>query len=119
VYLGYSFLGFPGAVVGVVGATAAGYVLAVIAAKLLGFNGWLMDLQFTIRVAIAAAAGWLAVQWVTNAGFDNALLHAVVVFVAVTAFWARPLFILLQRVRRGKSLFPRRGQSGSEPSPAA
>ena len=119
VYLGYSYLGFPGAVIGVVGATAAGYVLAVIAAKLLGFDGRLMDFQFTIRVAIASVAGWLAVQWVTNAGFDNALLHAVVVFVVVTAFWARPLFILVQRVKRGKSIFPKKGQSGSEPSPAA
>jgi O-antigen/teichoic acid export membrane protein len=117
VYFGYSFLGFPGAVLGVVGATAASYVLAVIAAKLLGFDGWIMDLRFSVRVAIAAAAGWLAVEWVTNAGFDNALLHAVVVFVAVTAVWARPLVVLLRRVKRGKPIFPKRGQS--EPSPAA
>ena len=119
VYVGYSFLGFRGAVLGVVGATAAGYVVAVIAAKLLGFDGWLMDLRFSVRVAIAAVAGWLAVEWVTNAGFDNALLHAVVVFVAVTAVWARPLLVLLRRVKRGKPIFPKRGQSGSEPSPAA
>ncbi len=119
VYLGYSFLGFPGAVLGVVGATATGYVVAVLAAKVLGFDGRLMDLRFSVRVAIAAVAGWLAVQWVTNAGFDNTLLHTLVVFVVVTAFWARPLLVLFRRVKRGKPIFPRRGQSGSEPSPAA
>ncbi len=119
VYVGYSFLGFRGAVLGVVGATAAGYVVAVIAAKLLGFDGRLMDLRFSVRVAIAAVAGWLAVEWVTDAGFDNALLHVVVVFVTVTAVWARPLVVLLRRVKRGKPIIPKRGQSGSEPSPAA
>jgi O-antigen/teichoic acid export membrane protein len=117
VYLGYSFLGFPGAVLGVVGATATGYVVSVFAAKMLGFDGRLMDLRFTVRVAIAAVAGWLAVQWVTNAGFGNALLHALVVFVVVTAFWARPLLVLLRRVKRGKPIFRKGGQS--EPSPAA
>ena len=118
-YVGYSFLGFPGAVLGVVGATAAGYVVAVIAAKLLGFDGRLVDLRFSVRVAIATAAGWLAVQWVESAGFDNALLHAVVVFVAVTAVWARPLVVLVQRVKRGKPIFPKSGQRESKPSPAA
>ena len=117
VYLGDSFLGFPGAVLGVVGATATGYVVSVFVAKMLGFDGRLMDLRFSVRVAIAGVAGWLAVQWVTNAGFDNALLHALVVFVVVTAFWARPLLVLLRRARRGKSIFSPGGQS--EPSPAA
>ena len=119
VSLGYSFLGFPGAVLGVVGATATSYVVSVFVAKMLGFDGRLMDLRFSVRVAIAAVAGWLAVQWVTNAGLDNALLHALVVFVVVTAFWARPLLVLRRRVKRGKPIFPKRGQSGSEPSPAA
>jgi hypothetical protein len=54
---------------------------------------------------------------VTNAGFDNALLHALVVFVVVTAFWARPLLVLLQRVKRGKPIFRKSGQS--KPTPAA
>ena len=107
VYLGYSFLGFLGAVLGVVGATATGYVVSVFVAKMLGFDGRLMDLRFSVRVAIAAVAGWLAVQWVTNAGFDNALLHALVVFVVVTALWARPLLVLFRRARRGKPI-PRR-----------
>ncbi|MDH3728047.1 MAG: oligosaccharide flippase family protein [Myxococcales bacterium] len=117
VYVGYSFFGFRGAVLGVVGATAAGYVAAVIAAKLLGFDGRLMDLRFSVRVAIAATAGWLAVQWLTGAGFDHLLLHALVVFVVVTAFWARPLLVLLRRARRGKSIFLPGGQG--EPSPMA
>jgi O-antigen/teichoic acid export membrane protein len=118
VYLGYWFLGFPGAVLGVVGATATGYVVSVFAAKMLGFDGRLMDLRFTVHVAIAAIAGWLAVQWVTNAGFGNALLHALVVFVVVTAFWARPLLVLLRRFKRGKPIFRKTGGQ-SEPSPAA
>jgi O-antigen/teichoic acid export membrane protein len=119
VYLGFSFLGFPGAVLGVVGATASRYVVSVFVAKMLGFDGRLMDLRYSVRVAISGVAGWLAVQWVTNAGFDNALLHALVVFVVVTAFWARPLLILRRRVKQGKPIFARAGQSGSEPSPAA
>ena len=119
VSLGFSFLGFPGAVLGVAGAAATNYVLSIFAAKMLGLHGQLMDLRLSIRVAIAATAGWLAVQWVTNEGFDNPLLHALVIFIVVTAFWARPLLILLRRVKRGKRIFPRRGQTGSEPSPAA
>lgn len=119
VAVGYSFLGFPGAVLGVVGATVTSYVVALFAAKMLGFDGWLMDFRFSVRVAVAAVAGWLAVQWVTNAGFDNALLQALVVFVVVTAFWARPLLGLLRRVRQGRPIFRRGGRSESEPSPAA
>jgi O-antigen/teichoic acid export membrane protein len=119
VSLGYSVFGFPGAVLGVGCATATRYVVSVIAAKLLGFDGRLMDFQFSVRVAIAGVAGWLAVRWVTNAGVENALLHALVVFVAVTAFWARPLLVLLGQVKRGKPVFPGSEQSGSEPSPAA
>jgi O-antigen/teichoic acid export membrane protein len=118
VYVGYTYLGFPGAVLGVVGATAAAYVLAVIAAKLLGFDGWLMDLRFSVRVAIAAAAGWAAVEWVTSLGLDHPILHVLVIFVVVTAVWARPLLVLLRRARRGKPIIPRGGQSESEPSPA-
>jgi hypothetical protein len=117
VYLGYSFLGFPGAVLGVVGATATGYVVSVLVAKMLGFDGRLVDLRYSVRVAIATAAGWLAVQWVTNAGFHNVFLHAVVVFVVVTAVWARPLLVLLRRARRGKSIFRPGGQG--EPSPVS
>jgi hypothetical protein len=84
---------------------------------MLGFDGRLVDLRYSVRVAISGVAGWLAVQWVESAGFDNALLHAVVVFVAVTAVWARPLVVLLRRARRGKSIFRPGGQG--EPSPVA
>ena len=117
VSLGYSFLGFPGAVLGVVCGTATSYTVSVFVAKMLGFDGRLMDLRFSVRVAIAAVAGWLAVHWVTNAGFDNALLHALVIFVVVTAFWARPLLVLYRRAKRGKLIFRKIGQS--EPNPAA
>jgi len=116
VYLGYSFLGFPGAVLGVVGSAATGYVVSVLVAKMLGFDGRLMDLRYSVRVAISGVAGWSAVQWVMNAGFDNALLHALVVFLVVTAFWSRPLLVLVRHARRGKPIFSKRGQS--EPSPA-
>lgn len=113
VSLGYRFLGFPGAVLGVVGATATEYAVSVLLAKLLGFDGRLMDLKFSIRVAVSAAAAWLAVRWVANAGFDNVFLHAVVVFITVTVFWAHPL-LLVARARLG---FGKGGQS--KPSPAS
>jgi O-antigen/teichoic acid export membrane protein len=117
VSLGYSFLGFPGAVLGVVGGTLIEYVVTVFVAKMLGFDGRLMDLRFSVRLAISGVAGWLAVQWVTNAGFDHTLLHAVVIFVVVTGFWVRPLLASLRRARRGRPIF---GKSGpSEPSPTA
>jgi O-antigen/teichoic acid export membrane protein len=112
--LGYSFLGFPGAVLGVAGGAATEYVVSVFLAKVLGFDGRLTDLRFSVRVAISGVAGWFAVRWVTSADFDNALLHALVIFVVVTAFWARPLLAFLRRARRGKPIF-RKG----EPSPAA
>jgi O-antigen/teichoic acid export membrane protein len=118
VSLGYSFFGFPGAVLGVACAAVTRYVvLSVFVAQMFGFEGWRMDLGLSVRVAIAGAVGWLAVQWVTSAGFDNALVHALVVFIVVTVFWARPLLLLLRRVRRGKLFFRKNGQS--EPSPAA
>ena len=117
VFLGYSALGFPGAVLGVACAAATSYALSLFTAKLLGFDGGLVDLQSSVRVAIAGVAGWLAVRWVTNAGLDHPLLHALVVFVVVTAFWARPLLALLGEVKRGKPIFGKRAQS--ERSPAA
>ncbi len=117
VSLGYSFLGFPGAVLGVVGAMATGYAVSVFVTKMLGFDGLLMDLRFSVRVAIAGVAGWLAVQWVTNAGFDNELLHVLVIFVVVTAFWARPLLVLYRGAKQGNPIFRKSGQS--EPNPSA
>ena len=113
VSLGYSFLGFRGAVLGVVGATATEYAVSSFLAKMLGFDGWLMDLRFSIRVAISAVAGWLAVRWVTNAGFDNVILHAVVIFAVVTMFWVQPLLV----VARARLGFGNGGQS--KPSPAS
>jgi len=117
VFLGYSTLGFPGAVLGVAGASATNYALSLVAAKLLGFHGGLADFQSSVRVAIAGVAGWLAVRWVMDLGLDNPLLHALVVFAVVTLFWARPLLALLGQVKRGKPIFGRGGQS--ERSPAA
>lgn len=116
VSLGYYLLGFPGAVLGVLCATATGYFVLVVVTKMLGFDGRFMDLRFSVRVAISAFAGWWAIRWVTEAGFDNVLLHAVVDFVVVTAFWTRPLLAALQRARRGRLGFRKPEQS--EPSPA-
>jgi O-antigen/teichoic acid export membrane protein len=117
VALGYSLLGFPGAVLGVGCSAVIRYVLLAFVTKMLGFDGPLMDLRLSVRVAVAGGAGWLAVQWVTNAGFDNVLLHALVVFVVVTAFWARPLLVPLRRAKQLKATSRKGGQS--ETSPAA
>mgnify|MGYP001555097027 CR=1 FL=1 len=76
-----------------------------------------MDLRYSVRVAISGVAGWLAVQWVTRAGLDNALLHAVVIFIVVSLFWARPLLDAARNARRGRSSVGERGQS--EPTPVA
>jgi len=54
---------------------------------------------------------------VINAGFDGALLHSLVIFVAVTVFWARPLLVLYRRAKPGKPSFPKGSQS--KPSAAA
>jgi hypothetical protein len=70
-----------------------------------GFDERRKDMTLSIRVGIAAFVAWSAVAWLTERGVTHAALHALVVFVLVTAFWARPLSILLGRARRKEPLF--------------
>lgn len=103
--LGYWLWGFPGALVGLAMSELVRYIVAVVAAIALGLDERGEDARLTIRVGIAAFVAWSAVAWLTELGVTQVALHALVVFVLVTAFWARPLSILLGRVRRKEPLF--------------
>jgi O-antigen/teichoic acid export membrane protein len=103
--LGYWAGGFPGAVGGLAISELVRYGVAVHGATRLGFDERRKDLRISVRVAIAALAGWSAVAWLTEVGISQVVVHALVVFVVVTAFWARPLIVLVARVRRKESLF--------------
>jgi len=112
--LGYWLGGFPGAVAGLSTSELVRYAVAQFAAVKLGFDGRPQDLKFTVRIGIAAFVGWFGVRWLTELGITHVVLHAVVVFVLVTAFWARPLLVLLGRVRRKEGLFLRDGPLSHE-----
>jgi O-antigen/teichoic acid export membrane protein len=103
--LGYWLGGFLGAVIGLAMSELVRYAMSVFAAGKVGFDERREDLKLTVRVGISALTGWVAVAWLTHLGITNVALHALTVFVAVTAFWARPLLILLGRVRRKEPLF--------------
>jgi O-antigen/teichoic acid export membrane protein len=103
--LGYWLGGFPGAVAGLAVSELVRYGVAELGAVKLGFDARKEDLMFTIRIAISALAGWLSVQWLGQLGIENVVLHALLLFVVVTAFWARLLGVLLGRVRRKEGLF--------------
>jgi len=81
------------------------YAVCVYGAVSLGFDERLEDLKLSLRVGIAALLGWSAVAGLTVLGITNVALHALVVFVLVTAIWARPLLVLIGRVRRKEPLF--------------
>jgi O-antigen/teichoic acid export membrane protein len=112
--LGYWGGGFSGAVGGLAVSELIRYAVAVRGAARLGFDERREDVKLTVRVAIAALAGWSAVAWLTELGITHVVLHALVVFVLVTAFWARPLMVLFSRVRRKESLFLRDAELSSE-----
>jgi len=103
--LGYWMGGFPGAVGGLAMSEFVRYCIAVYGAKGLGFDERREDLAFTVRVAISALAGWASVAGLTELGVTHVVLHALIVFVVITAFWARPFINLIARVRREKSFF--------------
>ena len=90
------------------------YAVAVRGAAGLGFDERREDLKLTARVAVAALAGWSAVAWLTELGIIHVVLHALVIFMVVTAFWGRSLFVLFSRVRRKESLFLRDAQLSDE-----
>jgi O-antigen/teichoic acid export membrane protein len=103
--LGYWVGGFPGAVVGLGVSEVVRYVVSVLGAVTMGFDDRRNDLRLTVRVGIAALVAYSAVAWLSEFGITNVALHALVVFVLVTAFWARALMVLLGRVRRKEPLF--------------
>ena len=103
--LGFTFWGFPGAVIGLSASELFRYAATVLVAGRMGFNGRLDDLKFSLWIALSALAGWSAVAWLDQQGQTNVVLHTLVVFVVVTAFWVRPLRSLLGRVLRRESLF--------------
>jgi O-antigen/teichoic acid export membrane protein len=103
--LGYWLWGFPGAVAGLGVSDLVRYAVCVYGAVSLGFDERLEDLKLSLRVGIAALLGWSAVAGLTVLGITNVALHALVVFVLVTAIWARPLLVLIGRVRRKEPLF--------------
>ena len=112
--LGYWVGGFAGAVGGLAVSELVRYAVAVLGAARLGFDERREDLRATVRVAIAALVAWSAVAWLTELGITHVALHALVVFVLVTAFWARPLMVLFSRLRRKESLFLHDAQLSSE-----
>ena len=112
--LGYWLGGFPGAVGGLAMSEFVRYCIAVYGAAGLGFDERRKDLAVTIRVAISALAGWSAVAWLTELGITHVVIHALIVFVVVTAFWASPFIMLIARVRREKSLFGPAGTLSKE-----
>ena len=112
--LGYWAGGFAGAVGGLAVSELVRYAVAVRGATRLGFDERREDVKLSVRVAIAALAGWSAVAWLTELGITHIVLHALVVFVVVTTFWARPLMVLFSRVRRKESLFLRDAQLSDE-----
>ncbi len=103
--LGYWLGGFPGAVAGLAASELVRYGVAEFAAVGLGFDARKQDLMFSVRIGVSAFAGWAAVHGLGELGISHVVLHAVVVFLVVTAFWARPLGVLLGRVRRKEGLF--------------
>lgn len=114
--LGYWLWGFPGAVVALGGAELCRYGVSMYSALRLGFDGRASDVKFSLRVGVSSLAGWLAVRWVEQQGFTNVVLHAVVVFVVVTLFWAKPLSILLGRLMRKEPLFVKADDLIGEPA---
>jgi len=103
--VGYWFGGFPGAVGGLAVSELVRYAISVFAAARLGFQERGQDLAMTLRVAVSAFAGWSSTMGLAEAGIDQVAIHALVVFIVVTAFWAAPLRTLILRIRGDKSLF--------------
>jgi hypothetical protein len=103
--IGYWLGGFPGAVAGLAVSESLRYFVAVYGAAKLGFHEHREDLVATVRVGISALAGWSAVAALSELGIDFVVLHAFAVFVVVSAFWARPLLVLVSRIRRKESVF--------------
>lgn len=103
--IGYHIGGFPGAIVGLSISELVRYVASEFGAIRAGYDGRRQDLIFTVRVGVSALGGWLAVAYLSEREVTHVVIHAIVVFVVVTAFWSGPLLVLLRRVRRKEPLF--------------
>lgn len=93
--LGYWLWGFPGAVVGLGVSDLLRYAVCVFGAVSVGFDERRQDLMLTLRIGVAALVSWASVAALTELGVTNVVLHALVVFAVATAFWARPLLLLI------------------------
>ncbi|MDH3458936.1 MAG: hypothetical protein OER90_19005, partial [Gemmatimonadota bacterium] len=112
--VGYLLGGISGAIAGFALSELVRYSVSAYASVSLGFDERLVDLKLSIRVGIAALVSWSAVIWLTELGITSAVLHAVVVFMLATAFWVRPLSVLVGRLRRGEPLFMGDGETIGE-----
>ncbi|MDH3201716.1 MAG: oligosaccharide flippase family protein [Myxococcales bacterium] len=109
--VGYLLAGVSGAIAGFALSELVRYSVSAHASASLGFDERLVDLKLSIRVGIAALVSWSAVAWLTELGISSAVLHAIVVFMLATAFWVRPLSVLVGRLRRGEPLFMGDGET--------
>lgn len=114
--LGFWIGGFPGAVGGLAISEVVRYAVAVYGAAGLGFHEQRSDWGVTLRVAVSSLVAWSAVAGLTELGVTHVVLHALVVFVVVTAFWARPLMVLVSRLRRRESVFHLELRAPGDPS---
>lgn len=85
--LGWYLGGFPGAMIGFAGSDVVRYLASTIGAVRFGLDGRMQDFKMTLLVASSSFAGWLCVQLLSSVGLTNEFLHALVVFVIVTALW--------------------------------
>lgn len=103
--IGWAVAGFPGLVFGFAASEFVRYLVSVAGVRRLGLHGVRQDVAMTLLVAVSAAAGWSTVYGLTQVGVSNVVVHAVAVFIVVTAIWAPWHLQLLRRYRRGEKLF--------------
>ncbi len=107
--LGYWLGGFPGALGGLAMSEFVRYCIAVYGAAGLGFD------ERRERPGVHHPSCHLCARrlvrrgWLAELGITHVVIHAFVVFVVVTAFWASPFINLIARVRRERSFFGNAG----------
>ncbi|TAJ13017.1 MAG: polysaccharide biosynthesis protein [Planctomycetota bacterium] len=84
--LGFHWLGFPGAVLGLAVSDALKYAVSAFAIGRVQLRTWPDDLRLSAWVGASAALGWVLSEWVQRAGGPR-LLVAATVFVVVTLAW--------------------------------
>lgn len=103
--LGWHWGEFPGAMLGLAGSDVIRYLVSTIGVLGFGLDGRMQDLKLTVLLAASAALGWLGVQLAIYFGFTSEFLHALIVFVVVTALWLPQHALLWRRYRRTGHLF--------------